>query len=240
MNFIINEKGYKYIKTIGFGAHANIFEVVNEKENDNSFVLKKSREIEFNILLEREWIIGNFLNYNGINTHIIDFCKTEREVLLLEKKLHKSMNDRLREAGVKLSFETTLLYSFLTLKIINSFHKIGVIHGDIKPNNFMDTVISNDLEGISKEIVLIDFELCIIYSKKINPFLEAFKKQTNIVISESFFQNIRSSLHRYSSVSCHKKKVYSYAIDINEVKLYSLTEKLMIYIHGFSLLLKHT
>ncbi|KAH7815875.1 putative exosome complex component RRP4 [Monocercomonoides exilis] len=177
----------------GFGAHATVFLVYfdaegsqNEKIQIQEYAAKVAISDAFSSMIEREWIVSQHICKSKWIQEIIEFGKNEEKLsYLIQPLLGESLSDRVKRLGGRLTLISTLKIGIQMFLSLESFHQNGLVHCDIKPNNFL---FSKE-KDISEHLVLIDFGCSVEnqnQSKCLSlPPLKEFPK------------------HRYTSVSVH-------------------------------------
>ncbi len=148
-NPIIN-KEYKLIKKLAEGDFANIYLGSNIFNNELVVVKVESTESPIPTLRKE----ANFLNQLvgiGIPKKLC-FCNQNLHNFLVEPLLGKSLFDIFKEQG-RFTLSDICIISLQIIDRIQLVHSKGLIHGDIKPDNFL--IGRND----KNVIYLIDFGL---------------------------------------------------------------------------------
>jgi len=184
MNLINNK--YLPIEKIGSGAFGSIYRGQNVRTKE--FVAIKVEAIIDNLkLLKNESNIYNFLSGSeGIPT-IKWYGKDNRNYYMVINLLGKSLKDLMNESK-KMSLLLTLKIGIKILNILKSIHDKGLVHRDIKPDNFLFGVNNK-----FNHIYLIDFGLCKSYLNKDREH-NIIKKTNNIIGS-----------YNYASIMSHKR-----------------------------------
>ena len=177
-------KNYTIIKKLGSGAFGTVYKAKNNKEN--KIVAIKVEDKEKTSRLEYEGKIHKDLDNIVGFPRFYGIIKTKKQTISIMDYLGPSLEDLFEFCGNKFSVKTVLMIGIQILNRIESLHKKGYLHRDIKPDNF--------LIGTGKEksrIFMIDFGL----SKKYVVNSEHLKYDTNKSFTGSF---------RYSSIRNHK------------------------------------
>lgn len=147
---IIGNK-YKLIKKIGSGTFGTIFEGKNVRTNEK--VAIKMELISDNVkLLKNETIIYKFLHgVNGVPT-VKWYGKNDLYYFMVIELLGNSVQ-KIIDVSKKLTLKSILQIGVNIISILKNVHERGVIHRDVKPENFLLTTTN------PKKIYIIDFGL---------------------------------------------------------------------------------
>lgn len=143
---------YEIIKKIGTGAFGVVYKAIDK--NTNELVAIKVEELKKSSRLDFEYRIYKEINDNVGFPEIYDFRKTKKNYICIMECLGPSLEDLLDFCGKKFSLKTTLMIGIQILNRIESIHNAGIIHRDIKPDNFLIGIGKN-----KSRIYLIDFGL---------------------------------------------------------------------------------
>ena len=208
MNLIIAGK-YRASSKIGEGAFGKIFSGINM--NTEEEVAIKIEEFSDNSVLENESKIYSYLRDKyGIPS--LKSCGREgKYYYMVINLLGKSLDQRRIENNGILSLKTVLSMGLQMLRRIETVHESGIIHRDIKPDNFLLGEKKN-----SGTLHLIDFGLATPY---MNGKLHILMKKRNNLIGTA----------RYASIHIHEGMTPSRRDDIESigyVLIYLLAGKL--------------
>jgi serine/threonine protein kinase len=149
---IINKK-YKLLEKIGEGSFGSIYKAHNIRTDE--YVAVKVEPIE-NVtkLLKNESIIYHYLNEVPGIPSVKWFGKDEHNYYMVIDLLGKSLQD-LKNKYYVLPLKLVLQIGVQIIKLLQNIHEKGLIHRDIKPDNF--------LFGLKDKITtlhIIDFGFC--------------------------------------------------------------------------------
>lgn len=148
---IINRK-YKILHKIGNGSFGTIYKGVNTRTNED-VAIKKDDINNQPSLLKNETIIYNHLkNVQHIPT-LKWFGKDTNNYYLVIELLGRSLENVITEYKT-FSLKFILKIGVKILRILKDIHTSGIIHRDIKPDNFLF-----GLNNESSELYIIDFGL---------------------------------------------------------------------------------
>jgi len=158
MEAIIGNK-YKIISKIGEGSFGQIFKGKNIRTSELVAIKMESIESDTK-LLKNESIIYQYLNgLQGVPS-VKWFGKDDNYYYMVINLLGDSLQT-IKNQKNRLSLKLTLQIGFQALNLLKSIHEKGLVHRDIKPDNFLI-----GLNNKIKSIYIIDFGFCKTYSLK--------------------------------------------------------------------------
>jgi serine/threonine protein kinase len=179
---------YTIIKKIGEGAFGTVYKASKKTEPNKFFAIKiETHNIESRLEYEVE-IYRNLKTEVGF-PKIYDFKKTSKHNVAIMEYLGPTLEELFEFCNYKFSIKTTLMIGIQLLNRIEKIHNLGIIHRDIKPDNF--------LIGVGKmksRVYLIDLGLSKRYIKH-QTTNEHIDYKTNVSFTGSF---------RFSSLRNHK------------------------------------
>ena len=148
---LINKK-YILLDKIGSGCFGSIYKGQNIRTKE--YVAIKIEYIKDNFkLLKNESTIYQYLNGCEGIPHVKWFGKDEQKYYMVINLLGNSLQDLINKTS-KFSLALTLKIGIKVLTILKTIHDKGLVHRDIKPDNFLFGI--NDVNNI----YLIDFGFC--------------------------------------------------------------------------------
>lgn len=180
---LIVERKYRVISKIGEGTFGKIFKGLNI--NNNTYVaIKIEKSSSTNLLIHEAKIYKNLENSKGI-PKMLSFGKEGKFNYLVLNLFDESLEDMKDICGDHLSLKSVIQIALQTIERISVIHQHGIIHRDIKPDNFV-------VDRKTNEVYLIDFGLAKRYLDEEDKHIVAVnnKKLTGTA--------------RYASVNNHK------------------------------------
>jgi casein kinase 1 len=181
MSSLIVEGKYRIDSKIGEGSFGKIFSGTNINTND--IVAIKIEKADESSLLKNESKIYKILEDVPGIPKLRAFGKEGQFNYMVIDKLGKSLEDLRIQQGGRFSLKTVLALGISMLKRIELVHDCGIVHRDIKPDNFL--VKDNNI------ICLIDFGLAKRYLSK---------NDSHIAMSEG---RKLTGTARYASINVH-------------------------------------
>lgn len=154
---LVVEGKYRITSKLGEGSFGKIFKGVNANTGEEIAIkIEKSSE---NSLLKTEAKIYKLLGETlGIPSLRSYGCEGKFNYMVIDL-LGKSLEEMRQDCGGKLSLKTVLAIGIQLLKRLETIHNDGIIHRDIKPDNFL---IKED----TNMVYMIDFGLARRYVNK--------------------------------------------------------------------------
>lgn len=181
---IINRK-YKILNKIGNGSFGTIYKGLNIRTNEGIAIKKDNINNQLS-LLKNETIIYNHLKNVEHIPSLKWFGKDNLNYYLVIELLGRSLENVITEYK-SFSLKVVLKIGIKILRILKDVHSAGIIHRDIKPDNFLF-----GLNKESNELYIIDFGLSRHYI--LNDTHYGIKK-TNGLIGSLTYASINSHNH---------------------------------------------
>ncbi len=175
---------YKIVKKLGSGTFGTVYKAI--KLDDKKIYALKFEETKKISRLEHEKNIYTSLENKTGFPMIYDIVKKPNNTIVIMDYLGPSLEDLFEFCGNKFSLKTVLMIAIQILNRIETLHKSGYLHRDIKPDNFL--IGTNDKKS---RVYMIDLGL----SKKYIYGQNHIKYKTGKNFTGSF---------RYSSIRNHK------------------------------------
>ena len=191
----INNK-YKLLSKLGSGAFGSIYKGENIRTKEH--VAIKIEPLDANLkLLKNESTIYNYLkkfNFNGI-PHLKWYGVDTTNYYMVISLLGDSINSHI-EHNRKMDLDSVLKIGIKMFDIIKFIHDKGLIHRDIKPDNFL---FGLDVNGTinTEKIYLIDFGFCKSYKTHYGEHVDE-KPLTKIIGTPNYISINVHNLHQPS------------------------------------------
>ena len=151
MNFI--NKKYKLLEKIGEGSFGSIYKAQNIRTNE--YVAIKVEKIKNQTkLLKNESTIYQYLNNNIGIPSVKWFGKDNNNYYMVINLLGQSLQS-LKDKMHIFSLRLILQIGIQIINLLKTIHDKGLVHRDIKPDNFLLSTNHND-----RNIYIIDFGFC--------------------------------------------------------------------------------
>lgn len=185
---LINNK-YKLLEKIGTGSFGSIYKGENIRTNE--YVAIKIEPIQHNYkLLKNESTIYQYLSNNVGIPNVKWFGKDEINYYMVINLLGESLQSVKNKKG-RFSLKLVLQIGCQIVSILKTIHRKGLVHRDIKPDNFL---IGNNTNN--NQIYIIDFGFCKTFMNNQN-HVEC--KKTNSLIGSLTYASINA--HHFIELS---------------------------------------
>lgn len=174
---------YKILKKIGEGSFGKIFTGINNNTKEE-VAIKIEQDSNSSVLKNEARMYTALREIDGI-PNIRAWGKEGKFNYLVLDHLGKSLEEIKNNSSGKLCLKAVLLMGLQMITRLEAIHGYGIIHRDIKPDNFL---IGNDNKNV---LYLIDFGLSKTY----------IKKGKHVAIERN--RNITGTA-RYVSINVHK------------------------------------
>ncbi len=185
---LINKK-YSIVHKIGSGSFGEIYKAQNIRTKEFVAIKIESISSNFKLLKNESRVYQYLLHCEGI-PQIKWYGKDDHNYYMVTELLGESLQDYMQKLGC-FSLSLILKIGIKLLGIIQRIHNRGLIHRDIKPDNFL---FGNDQFN---SIYLIDFGFCKRYIDGINNHI--LQKPLSSMIGSRNYASISS--HKYNGLS---------------------------------------
>ena len=193
---MINNK-YILLNKIGAGSFGAIYKAQNYRTKETIAIKIESIESGLNLLKNESKIYQYLLGTSGI-PHVKWYGKDDLNYYMVIPLLGKSLEQLLIEKQT-FSLSLVLQIGIQLLQLLKSIHEKGLVHRDIKPDNFLLGTKEKE-----KQLFLIDFGLCKVFLQD-NNHIE-LKQTKGIIVSLT-----------YESINAHQKLELSRRDDLESL-----------------------
>lgn len=129
---------YKFVMKLGKGSFGSVYKAVGMSDG-KMYACKVENKRSSNHRLRGEYAIYKRFEHRNIKCVpvVYEYFDTPKHYIMVMELLGKSLDDLMEEAESKLDIPTVFKIALALFVGIEEIHKAGIIHRDIKPNNFM-------------------------------------------------------------------------------------------------------
>ena len=175
---------YEIQEKIGKGSFGSIYQGVNKRTQEKVAIKVEPIQNQFK-LLKNESIMYQYLREVKGIPNVKWFGKDDQNYYMVIPLLGESL-EKIKEKYQRLSLLSTIQLGIQLIELVESIHEKGLVHRDIKPDNFLFGVENSQL-------YLIDFGFCKTY---LNHGQHIVAKSTNRLIGSPNFASIYSHEHQ--------------------------------------------
>jgi serine/threonine protein kinase len=131
------EDKYKFIENIGKGSFGEVYKIQDKKSNHISACKVEQKHV-------KQRLRGEYRIYKRFAIKKLDcvpqvygYLETPEQNLMIMDLLGKSLDSIFEDNNKKLDLPTVLKLAVTIIDHLHRIHNVGIIHRDIKPNNFM-------------------------------------------------------------------------------------------------------
>jgi len=172
---LINNK-YKIIEKLGEGSFGNIFKACNIRTRE-IVVVKIESILGATKLLRHETIVYQYLKDTPGVPKIKWYGKDNLNYYMVLELLGPSIQN-VKMKSKDFSLRTTLSIGLKVLTLLNTIHEKGLVHRDVKPDNFLFGLTNKT------DLYIIDFGFCKSFIE--NETHIPFKKTSGLIGSNTF------------------------------------------------------
>lgn len=184
---VVVGRQFRIVESIASGGFGSIYKGEDIKTHEPVAIKTESKKFEDSVLESEAKIYKMIKGMHGFPE--LKFYGNEGSMnILVIDLLGKSINTIFKEHERKFSLKTVCMIAEQVLNRLQSLHEKGIVHGDIKPDNFVIGTGKN-----SGEIFLVDFGLSRMYIDAETTELLDFSKVKKFV-----------GTAKYASLSVHR------------------------------------
>ena len=157
MSNILISTSYNLIKKIGKGSFGEVYLISDHVGNEYACKTEKNNV--------KNRLKGEFLIYKRFATKNLEcvpkircYLETPEYNLLIMQLLGKGLDTIFEECNSKIDVGTVMKIGINIINHLERIHRIGIIHRDIKPNNFMFGIKDNTADN-TNNLYIMDFGL---------------------------------------------------------------------------------
>ncbi len=131
------EDKYKFIESIGKGSFGEVYKVQDKTNNQNSACKVEDKHIKQRLRGEYRIYKRFAIKKLDCVPQVSEYLETPEQNLMIMDLLGKSLDTLFEENNKKLDVPTVMKLAITIIEHLHKIHNVGIIHRDIKPNNFM-------------------------------------------------------------------------------------------------------